>query len=332
LFLEEVTWCGRTISEKGVGFSKEYIQGILDLEIPKTVRELQQFICSMNWVRGSIPHFNKHMELLCNCLKELETTIGSSKKKVLERRQLSQYEQWNDETKKSFSDIKELLKTSLITTHYDPKQRICIFPDASDKHWGLFITQVPYEDLGKEFQNQRHSPLIVMSGSFKGSSKRWHIKEKEAYPIMVALTKARDILKNPDGFSIFSDHKNLVYILDPQGRNSSKLVDGRLSRWSLTLMTFKFTVEHISGEDNVVADMLSRWKIAYPQTVWAANFSPGQCSIIHKEDFVWPDISEIKKIQSKLTKEKNNLIKKLTLNQFMLHKRIIRYIFQMIYN
>ncbi len=92
----------------------------------------------------------------------------------------------------------------------------------------------------------------------------------------------------------------LVYILDRrQGRNSPKLVDGKLSRWSLTLMTFMFTVvERISGEDNVVADMLSRWKIAsYPQTVRAANFSPGQ--YIKKNLFGLIDISEIKKIQSK---------------------------------
>ena len=314
LFLEDVTWCGRTISEKGVGYSNEYIQGILDLEMPKTVGDLQQFICSMNWVRSSIPNFITHMEPLSCCLQSLETLIGTTKKKVLQRRNLSQYEQWNEEKKKAFTQAKELLKSSLITAHYDPKQRVCIFPDASDNHWGLFITQVPHEDLDKEFEKQRHSPLVIMSGSFKNSSKRWHIKEKEAYPIMVALSKTRDILKNPDGFSIFSDHKNLVYILDPQSRKSSKLIDGRLSRWSMTLMNFKFTVEHISGENNVVADMLSRWKIAYPQTVRAANFAPGQCSIIHKEDFIWPDILEIKNLQSKITKKEirnSKLIRKL---------------------
>jgi hypothetical protein len=93
-----------------------------------------------------------------------------------------------------FRNSKELLWTSIISTHYDPAERVCVFPDASDKHWGLFITQVPNEDLEWiPFEDQRHSPLLIMSGSFKSGSVNWHIKEKEAYPILVALEKARDI-------------------------------------------------------------------------------------------------------------------------------------------
>jgi hypothetical protein len=136
-----------------------------------------------------------------------------------------------------------------------------------------------------------------MSGTFKNSSKKWHIKEKEAYPVMVALEKGRDLLCNPDGFSLYSDHKNLVYILDPERRQVMKHADDRLSRWALNLMTFKFSVEHISGEDNVVADMLSRWRIQYPQTVCGVSFKPGLCSSMHKEDFIWPDLREMCRLQ-----------------------------------
>ena len=38
LYLEEVTWCGRTISSRGIGFDPAYIQGIKDLEQPKNCR------------------------------------------------------------------------------------------------------------------------------------------------------------------------------------------------------------------------------------------------------------------------------------------------------
>jgi hypothetical protein len=186
------------------------IQGILDLEFPKTVGDLKQFVCSMNWVRSSIPHYNEKTSLLTDCLREIEATIGTNKKRVLDKRDLSNYSEWNEEAKNAFVVAKDLLKNSIITTHYDPAQRLCVFPDASDNHWGLFITQVPLEDLNLSFEEQRHIPLLIMSGTFKANEKKWHIKEKEAYPIMVALDKARELLKNPDGFSLFSDHKNLV--------------------------------------------------------------------------------------------------------------------------
>lgn len=296
LFLKQVTWCGRTISSEGVGFDPSYIQGVFDLELPQTVGDLQQFICGMNWVRSTIPNYNTHMAILLNCLKDISAKIGTNKKKILHRRLLSQYEEWEETAKDAFFKAKDLLKNSIMMTHRDSAQRLCVFPDASDKHWGLFITQVPYEDLALPYEEQRHSPLLMMSGSFSGSQTKWHIREKEAYPIMIALDKARELLKEP--FSLFTDHKNLVWVLDPNRRQVLKHADDRLSRWALSLMSFVFTVEHIAGEQNVVADMLSRWKLRYPQTVSGASFQPLQAetSSMH-EGFVWPSLDQVEKLQ-----------------------------------
>ena len=314
LYMTEVTWCGRTISERGVGFDPEYIQGIKDLELPKSVGDLQQFICSMNWVRSSIPNYASEMAKLTECLQQITSKIGTTKKRVLERRQLNQYSEWSDALVEEFDRAKKLLESCICATYYDPSKRLCIFPDASDHHWGLVITQVPTEDLDKPHKEQSHSPLLMMSGSFKGSSRKWHIKAKEAYPIIVALDKARDILKNPDGFSLFSDHKNLVYVFDPERRQVVKHADDRLSRWALTLMSYRFTVEHIPGEDNVVADMLSRWRVLYPQTVCGASFKPGICSALHKADFKWPSVAEIERLQEALTQSEITKLKLVSKN------------------
>jgi hypothetical protein len=300
LFLRSVTWCGRNISSDGIRFDPEYIQGIQNLDEPKTVGDLQKYICSLNWIRTCIPHYNQEVEPLTECLRLIIEKIGTNKKNILARRMLSQFMEWDDAAKDCFRKSKDLVKSAIIATHYDPKLRLCVFPDASEDHWGLFITQAPREDMNLPFEQQRHKPLSMLSGSFKGSSKKWHIREKEAYPIMVALDKMRDLLKNPDGFALFTDHKNLVWVLDPEGRQVVKHADDRLSRWSLQLMTFKFSVEHIAGESNVVADMLSRWRIEYPQTVCGARFEPGNCSVMHKEDFIWPSIDEIANAQRKL--------------------------------
>lgn len=44
LYLNEVTWCGRTICYKGLEFDREYIKSIENLEFQKTFGDLQQFI------------------------------------------------------------------------------------------------------------------------------------------------------------------------------------------------------------------------------------------------------------------------------------------------
>lgn len=297
LYLEDVSWCGRLINAQGIQFDPAYLQGIESIDFPKTVGDLQQFICSMNWIRSSIPRYNEEMFALQECLKQLTSIIGSNKKAVLARRQLSSYDIWNDEIKQAFIKAKGLLKTSIMNVHRDVSQRLCLYPDASDNFWGLFVTQVPMEDLNLKHELQRHSPLVILSGAFTSSQLRWHIKEKEAYPIMVGISKLRDLLQNPQGFVIYTDHKNLIHILDPSGRNIAKHSDDRLSRWAIHLLSHKFAIHHIDGSDNVVADMLSRWRINYPQHVRAANFQPGFSARI--EQITWPSLSHISETQAK---------------------------------
>ena len=50
-----------------------------------------------------------------------------------------------------------------------------------------------------------------MSVSFTSGSVNWHSKEKKLIFFLVALEKARDLLRNLDGFYMLTDHKNLVY-------------------------------------------------------------------------------------------------------------------------
>lgn len=62
-------------------------------------------------------------------------------------------------------------------------------------------------------------------------------------------------------FSLFTDHKNILYMLAPSlfQTNVAGHIVHKVQHWALRLSEFKFTVEHIPGEDNVWADMLTRW-------------------------------------------------------------------------
>ena len=44
-----------------------------------------------------------------------------------------------------------------------------MFPDASDEHWGSFLTQVPQDELdrGVSVEDMTHEPLGFLSGTFK---------------------------------------------------------------------------------------------------------------------------------------------------------------------
>ena len=53
-------------------------------------------------------------------------------------------------------------------------------------------------------------------------------------------------------FRILTDHRALQWL------NNFKEKNSRLTRWSLALQPFTFTIEHKKGEDNANADTLSR--------------------------------------------------------------------------
>jgi hypothetical protein len=86
----------------------------------------------------------------------------------------------------------------------------------------------------------------------------WSTIEKEAYPIVVAMTKLRHFLVNEHGFRLFTDHRNLVFVFSPTG--VKKASTERLLRWSDLISSYRFVVEHIPGISNVWADFLSRWQ------------------------------------------------------------------------
>jgi RNase H-like domain found in reverse transcriptase/Integrase core domain/Reverse transcriptase (RNA-dependent DNA polymerase)/Chromo (CHRromatin Organisation MOdifier) domain len=260
LFALSVRWCGRMISASGIRFDPSRLEGLKDLALPITASDLQQFTCSLNWMRTSIPNFSALIAPLITTLEEAYALAGSRTKRAVSKILLSQTG-WGEAQLKAFQLAKENLSKAVTLAHPSKDKRICVFTDASDRHWASIITQVPPEDLSLPICDQRHEPLSFLSGSFNGAPSRWPTVEKEAFAIVATCTRLDYLLMRPDGFSLFTDHRNLIYIFNPRGCNSglSSHTASKLLRWALKLCSFNYTIEHISGDDNCWADLLSRW-------------------------------------------------------------------------
>jgi len=64
-----------------------------------------------------------------------------------------------------------------------------------------------------------------------------------------------------DGVHIFTDHRNLAYIFNPDACVSSvsKALAQRLEGWKGVLGQYRYTIRHIPGDRNAWGDLLSRW-------------------------------------------------------------------------
>ncbi|POM59360.1 hypothetical protein PHPALM_31917 [Phytophthora palmivora] len=161
----------------------------------------------------------------------------------------------------AYDQMKALLSLSATLAFPREGSTICLLTDASNAGWFALVTQVVHWQQCKEVHEQQHELLICLSGTFTGSQRNWSIIEKEVYPIICACEKLSYLLLRPGDFRLYCDHRNLLYVFTPGIHNKEvkKHIRGKLLRWSMKLMKYRYEIEYIDGESNTWADMLSRW-------------------------------------------------------------------------
>jgi hypothetical protein len=254
---------------------------------------LQQFIGACNWVRSTIPNFSEAIAPLQNLLVKYTKEAKSMKGTQLRKYELS----WDEEANNCFNKVKRLLSNQVKLSHLDSSQILCLFTDASDYFYGIILTQIPHEDLDLKVSDQRHSPVAFLSGKFSASQLKWSTIEKEAFPVIVAMTKLKHFLLTSKGFRLFTDHRNLVFVFNPVG--TKKASTDRLLRWADVITSFRFVVEHIPGSFNVWADILSRWQEKLCEKPVFASMNLSVPTTLN--DFEWPSVLEICEAQKSQT-------------------------------
>jgi len=116
--------------------------------------------------------------------------------------------------------------------------------DASGYALGVVIAQ--------EFEDGIH-PIAFHSCSLLPAEKNYDAHDKELAAVIFGFKCGRPLfLGATHAICVCTDHKNLQYFRDPCK------ITGRQARWIEFLQDFDYTLEHIPGSTNTVADLLSR--------------------------------------------------------------------------
>ncbi|GMF39969.1 unnamed protein product [Phytophthora fragariaefolia] len=76
-FSTNVKWGGRIISADGVTHCPERVQGLVEMQRPRTAGELQQFVCAANWMRQSLPEYPRISAALYEAVDRAAQVVGS---------------------------------------------------------------------------------------------------------------------------------------------------------------------------------------------------------------------------------------------------------------
>ncbi len=209
------------------------------------------------------PKINEVTLTLHNFLENIYQKAGKRTRRALTSISLNALG-WNNEHIRSFQNCKEVLAHQCTLVHRDESKRLCLFTDANDNVWSGILTQVPHSDTKLPFKDQRHEPLGFLSGRFNATQSRWAIIEKEAFAVMACCERMRWLLATTDGFDLYTDHNNLIFIFDPLSIIPDLTAGSvrKVLRWAVSLSWFNYVCYHISGQDNVWADLIGRWSPA----------------------------------------------------------------------
>ena len=182
---KEITWSGRKVSVEGIMFDPEMIESLLSFPEPQNAANLQKFLSGANWIRSSISEYAMKVAPLQDLIGEMTRSTGSAKSSNLKSVQVQEI--WKEEHSESFERMKHIIAHSVTVAHAKDGYEVCLFPDASDFHWGIIVKQMTKEDLDLNVLVQRHDPLVFLSGTINRSEKHWSLIEKEAFRIVEAV-------------------------------------------------------------------------------------------------------------------------------------------------
>lgn len=218
---QSVIFLGFKIDKNGIMVDPAKYEAIEKYPAPKNKKELQRFLGMANFYRQFIRNY-----------AELSLPMANLLKKGVK------YE-WTEVCENAFDVIKHKLCSDEVLAYPNFKEDFILYTDASDGAIGAVLS------------NADNRPVHFASRILKGPEERYSVIEKELLAIVYATKIFRPYLLGRH-FVIKTDHAPLKWLYSMTNPAS------RLTKFRLALEPFDFTVEHVKGTDNVVADALSR--------------------------------------------------------------------------
>ena len=220
----QVECLGHLISEDGITPHPSKVEAFLNKSRPRNVKEMQSFIGLASYYRRFIPNFSKIAKPIVNLSKKDVKFV------------------WDDDCQNAFDELKKHLSSSPILTFPDFTQPFVVTTDASFEGIGGVLTQV---------RNNKQLPIAYYSRSLNPAESRYSAYELEALAIKACLQKWRYYLLGYQ-ITVRSDNQPAIKLL------KSGNCENRMARFMSVIQEFHPQYEYIPGNQNNLADYMSR--------------------------------------------------------------------------
>jgi len=234
-FKDSVDFLGHTLTSTEIIPSDKHLQALKNFEPPKTVKQLRRFLGMMNFYRKFLPNLS--------ALTQPLTSLTSSKASF----------HWSPDAQASFEKLISMLEQVTALCYLAPNDVYTLTTDASSIALGAAL-------------HSQTGPVGFYSAMLHGAELNYCTYDKELLAVYKAVRHFEWLLLDRP-FTLQVDHKPLLNMFDKVA------IIERRRRQIQHLSTFQFTIVHLKGTDNVVADTLSRTLDVHATSL---NFSPLQ--------------------------------------------------------
>ena len=221
-----VNYLGFIVGHNELRPQLDKIKAISELPTPQTKKLLRSFIGLVSFYRRFIPHASTYMVPLTEMLKK----------------EVPEPLTWSSEALQAFQTTKDALIGDKVLKLPSIDKEFILRTDASGTGIGAVLLQ---------YHDDVPHPVAYASRKLMDRETRYSTIERECLAIVWGIQKFKFYLLGKM-FYLEVDHKPLIFL------NKLKCDNSRLMRWALSLQPYKFQIVHISGVDNIGADLLSR--------------------------------------------------------------------------
>lgn len=225
-----VIYLGYKIDARGLHPVQDKVQAITDAPKPVNVTQLKSYL-------GLLSYYSRFLPNLTGTLASLYKLLRRNAKWT-----------WAKEQQEAFEASKQLLTSSQILVHFDPKLPLIVACDASNYGIGAV--------LAHQFPDGSERPIGYVSRTLSAAEVNYSQIEKEGLACVFGVKKFHSYLYGHP-FTLYTDHLPLKSLFNEKS-NIPVQASSRIQRWSLLLSSYEYTIAFKPTHKHGNADAMSR--------------------------------------------------------------------------